>query len=737
MNRIIKICLLLFLAGGQFFSAEEFNVNCKGYVLDSETKEPLSNVLVEIIELNKRDFTDSQGFFEFNNVPEGKYTLEITYDGYKPYTEKFQSGSDSVKNFLFYITALSFQIPVITITDDHPNSKFDNLLELSSVLKEKELQRNLGQTLAATLKNETGLAIRSMGPAPSRPVYRGLTGDRVLISEDGIKTSDLSATSPDHSVTVEPFTVERVEVLRGPKVLLKSPVTIGGVINVVRNEVPQTLPLRLIWKAGGFGETSNNGFLGSSVVEIPWKNFVLRGEGTYRKTGDLKTPEGTLKNSDIETQNYSGGISYIGSWGFTGFSLREYKTDYGIPGGFVGSHPKGVDISMLKKQYNFKLHYNFESKLVDHIDFDVSRVYYKHTEYESPDIIGAEFRIVNYLGYLNLIHKNTGFLKQGTVGVSFEARDFNIGGFVFSPPSKSLNFSAYINEELSTSKRLSIEVSGRYNYDRITPEQNIQLSNLDTLIRRTFNTFSLSVSAIYELNKFLNIGLNLSKSSRVPTIEELYSDGPHLAAYSYEIGNPELKDEKGIGAELFVYHKSKNVFAMLTGFYNDLSYYIIPRNTGRINYATLLPVYQTVGVRAKIYGFESQLELTPVKKVTFTSSISYTKGIIKEKGSPLPQIPPMKSYLELKYNFKKLSFGVNSEMALRQNEVDDFETSTPGYIIFGAFGQYNISAGEFIHNISLNIDNITNRIYRNHLSRIKSIIPEPGINLRITYKLYY
>lgn len=737
MERIVKICLLLFLAGGSFLSAQEYNVNIKGYVLDTESKEPLSNVLVKIAELNKSDFTDTQGLFEFNNVTAGEYNLEVTYEGYKPYTEKILIGADTLNSLLIYISALSFQTPVITITDEHPKSKFDNLLELSGVLKEKELQRNLGQTLAYTLKNETGLSIRSMGPAPSRPVYRGLTGDRVLISEDGIKTSDLSATSPDHSVTVEPFTVERVEVLRGPKVLLKTSTTIGGIVNVVRNEIPQVVPSKFLLKLGGFGETSNKGFLGSSVIEIPWNNFVLRGEGTYRKTGDLKTPEGTLKNSDIETQNYSGGVSYINDWGFAGFSLREYKTDYGIPGGFVGSHPNGVDISMLKRQYNFKFHYNFETKLLDHIDFDISRVYYKHTEYESPTIIGAEFRIINYLGYANLFHNQIGFINRGTAGVSFEARDFNIGGFVFSPPSKSLNLAIYANEEIHAGKKLSLELSARYNYDRVTPEQNIRLSNLDTLIRRTFNTFSLSLSAIYELNKFLNIGLNLSKSSRVPTIEELYSDGPHLAAYSYEIGNPELKDEKGIGAELFTYHKSENIFVMATGFYNALSYYIIPRNTGRINYATLLPIYQTVGVGAKIYGVESQLEIKPGKKITFTASFSYTRGVIKETNSPLPQIPPMKGYWELKYNHKNISFGLNSEMAAPQDEVDDFETPTDGYIIFGAFGQYTAVTGKFIHNISLNIDNITNRIYRNHLSRIKSIIPEPGVNLRVTYKLYY
>lgn len=734
MKSLIKICLLLILAGGVCSVVNAQGV--KGYVIDGITQEPLSNVLVNIQQLNKNIFANAEGYFELA-VPKGEYSIQFNLVGYKIYTQSISITSDSLQSLLVALEPVGFQTPVITVTDDHPKSKFDDLLELSATLKEKELQRNLAQTLAATLKNETGLSIRSMGPAPSRPVYRGLSGDRVLISEDGMKTSDLSATSPDHSVTVEPFSVERVEVLRGPKVLLKTSTTIGGVINVVRNEIPQSIPRHVTLRLGGYGESTNNGYLGSAVAEFPWKKFVLRGEGTYRKTGELKTPEGTLKNSSIEAQNYSGGLSFIDKWGYMGLSLREYNTEYGIPGGFVGSHPNGVNISMLKRQYNFKFHYKVEAKLLDHIDAELSRVYYKHTEYESADIIGAEFRITNYLGFVNFHHNKAGLFERGITGISFEARDFNIGGFVFSPPVNSLNIAGYVNEEFTVGKKLSMELSARYDYNKVTPQAVVQLHNLTSINEKTFNTFSASLSAIYEANKYISVGLNLSRSSRVPTIEELFSDGPHLAAYSYEIGNPSLKDEKGIGAELFAYHRSKNIFAMVTGFYNDLSYYIISRNTGRINFATLLPIYQTEGVAARLYGVESQLDLDITKQLSFNSSISYTRGEFKETRSPLPQIPPLKGVFELKFTHNNFSAGINSEMAAKQDRVDEFEQPTAGYVIFGAFGQYSLTTGNVIHNLSVNIDNITNSIYRNHLSRIKSIIPEAGTNLRLTYKLFY
>jgi iron complex outermembrane recepter protein len=725
------------LTGGFLLTHDVYSAAIKGYVIDAEDSSPLANVFVKITGKPGSTLSNSKGYFEIGEIDPGNYLVEFSLGGYLTYKESFSVKQNDTVNLLISLSHLGFRTPVITITDEHPKSKFDDFLELSAVLKDKELQRNLGQTLAFTLKNETGLSIRSMGPAPSRPVFRGLSGDRVLISEDGMKTSDLSSTSPDHSVTVEPFTIERVEVIRGPKVLLKSPTTIGGIINVVRNEVPKYIPHSITLKLGGFGETSNNGFLGSSVIEMPIRNFVLRGEASYRKTADMKTPLGTLKNSDIKTVNLSGGLSFINGFGYIGGSLREYKTDYGIPGGFVGAHPYGVDISMLKRQYNLKFHYDISSKHLDHLDIEASRVYYKHTEYERDDVIGSEFRIINYLGFANLYHNAIGFTNRGVAGVSFEARDFNIGGFVFSPPSKSFNVSAYINEELTAGKKWNFELSVRYNFDRITPQQSIQLSNLDTLYRRIFNTFSVSGSVIFTPFKNFNIGINLSRSSRVPTIEELYSDGPHLAAYSYEIGNPDLEDEKGTGSEVFLYFKNKKTYFMLSGFYNDLSNYIIPRNTGRINFATLLPIYQSIGVGAHLYGIESQFELNPAKRFRFNASLSYTKGEIKGSGSPLPQIPPLRSVVELKYLNSGLTLGVSSEMAASQKQVDEFEEPTSGYVIFGAFGQYSLTTGKIIHNFSLNIDNITNRVYRNHLSRIKSIIPEPGTNLRMVYKLYY
>ena len=188
----------------------------------------------------------------------------------------------------FYLIPKNIELDPVIVSDYKSYSKFDDLNELSNVLKGKNLERQLSLTLASTLKNEAGLAIRSMGPAPSRPVIRGLGSSRVLISEDGIKTTDLSATSPDHAVTIDPFTVSRIEVLRGPKILTQTPTSIGGIVNVVRDEIPTAIHDNITGQFGFFGETVNKGYLGSAMVEIPIQKIALKAEISHRNTNDLE-----------------------------------------------------------------------------------------------------------------------------------------------------------------------------------------------------------------------------------------------------------------------------------------------------------------------------------------------------------------------------------------------------------------------------------------------------------------
>jgi iron complex outermembrane receptor protein len=733
-----SVIIVTFLVLAWFVFADinaAVKTNIKGVVLDNETNEPVPGAVIRIVENNKLFTTDDAGEFLITSLDYGSYTIELHHLAYYETVVKLNITGEETESFAFYLVPKSIEINPVTVTDFISYSKFDDLQEISSVLKGKALQKELGLTLASTLKNETGLAIRSMGPAPARPVIRGLGSDRVFISEDGIKAVDLSASSPDHAVTIDPFNLQRIEVLRGPKVLSKISTTIGGVVNVIRNEIPIINHDHIFGSVGAYGETVNNGYQGSVLVEAPVRNFSIRGEVSRRKSFNLYTPKEVLGNSYSENSNYSFGTSYFTDFGFIGSSFREFELDYGVPGGFVGAHPKGVDISMFRRQYNLKSQLKLGENL-ERLDLDFTRVLYRHKEFEASGSIGAEFRIVEFLGSANINHKNLCIFNSGQFGISFEYRDFNIGGFVFTTPAKAFNLAGYFYEAFSYDL-FNFELSARYSFDSIDPFNKKIDDKIGEIKKRTFNTYSLSFSTLYELTEIVYIGFNISKSSRVPTIEELFSRGPHLAAYSYEIGNPALEDERGLGLEAFVYHKFRDLYWNFNIFRNDLSYYIIPRKTGEINLQTFLPVYQTFGVPALLYGIENQLDWKITGALSLTNTISYTRGNFKGSVKSLPQIPPLKGKVGITYYYSDLAAGIETEWAASQRNVDINEQPTPGYSIYNVFAQYSISGEHLVHNLSVNIDNIFNTEYYNHLSRVKSILPEAGRNFRLTYKMYF
>ena len=301
-SKILITLLLIF-----FFSNTDAEIpisSLTGKVIDAETNEPIQNAVLQIEDSNIYYTTNELGKFKFHNLNEVKYTLIVSHVAYLEKRVDINLGTKSDRNIIIYLLPKIIEIAPVVVTDLHSHSKFDEYNESFNVLKGKELQKELGLTLASTLKNETGLAIRSMGPAPARPVIRGLGGDRVHIAEDGVEVTDLSSTSPDHAVTIEPFSLERIEVVRGPKVLLHTSTTIGGVVNAIGHEIPQEFSDKISGTIGGYGETANKGYLGSFSTSIPLNNLIVRGEISRRKTDDISTPIGTLDNSDIYNLSY-------------------------------------------------------------------------------------------------------------------------------------------------------------------------------------------------------------------------------------------------------------------------------------------------------------------------------------------------------------------------------------------------------------------------------------------------
>jgi len=729
-NRLI-LCGAILILSVFYLHSQSQQFELSGKILNAENSEPVFNAAIFIPETEQFTTSSNDGTFILKNLKKNKIRIKITHLTFQEKLVDLSLDNFSSKNLIIYLIPKTINLSPVIVSGNNQISFIDEVQQYSSILSGKELQRNLSQTLASTLKNEAGLSIRSMGPAPSRPVFRGLGQDRVLIGEDGFNTVDLSSTSPDHAVTLDPFQSERIEVLRGPKVLTRTSTTIGGILNVVKNDIPTQIHNQIHFNLGGYYESANNGFLTGIQSEIPIQPFAAKLELSRRKTNDLKTPVGFLKNSYSENFNSNLGLSFIDDLGMIGSSFKIYNLKYGIPGGFVGAHPFGVNIEIDKQQINVLS----EIKLGENnFEFRFSNNQFRQKEFEYNGLIGSDFAIITNSGNLNFNHSSLLFFDEGIAGISIEHRDFNIGGLVFTPPSYSLNVSSFIYQNLKLD-RINFEFSLRYSYDEIIPRKKKISNRIGKIEEKFFHNVSMSAAVIYQLSERVFTGINLSKSSRVPTIEELFSEGPHLAAYSYEVGNPELSSESGYGSEFYIYHKFEKIFFNLNIFYNHFDSYIIPQKTGEINYQTFLPIYATKGVKASQFGFDGSFEWKLTESITLSNSFSYVNGFFRETKKPLPQIPPLKGEIGLRYFHNGLSIGAFIEWANAQNRVDIFEERTVGYSIVNLFTQYIFETGGFINNVGIMIENLFNKEYRNHLSRVKSILPEAGINIRIIYKL--
>lgn len=706
-----------------------------GTVLDAGSGRPIQSAVIEITGRNIFTTTNDKGFFSI--TPDTSFfRIKVTHVGYNQAYKEIDLSVKEDKEVVVYLTPKIIEISPVIVTDQHSHTVLEEINIDLGTLKGRELEKKLGITLGETLKNETGLAMRSMGPAPARPVIRGLGGDRVYFTEDGIKTSDLSATSPDHAVTIEPFSVERIEVIRGPKVLLNTPTTLGGVINVVRHDIPVNLHNNIFGSAGIYGETANSGLLGALNLQVPYHNLVFNGGYSRRDAADINSAKGVMVNSYARNQTWFGGVSYVFNNGYIGYGFRNFELVYGVPGGFVGAHPKGVDIDIRRDQYSVKGGMTFEPGFFEGIDFHAARSFYRHVESEKNGLTGSEFRIIDYTGQVQIHHEAGWIFGRGTLGIDVEARDFDIGGFVFSSPSTSFNLGISLFEPFTLGNAV-FEAGVRYSYDVINPKEKKFSRKIGSIRERNFGNFSASLSGLYPVNEYFNVGFNLSKSSRVPTIEELFSEGPHLAAYSYEVGNPDLDSEGGYGAEVFAYARN-GVFSYYgAAFIYDFYNYILPRNTGETNYQTFLPVYASSGVPVQLKGFEAQVEFVPGPDWRFRLNASYTNGEFSNDSRPMPQIPPLKGEFEAVYHYDIFEFGADAEYALSQERTDNFETPTAGYLVFGLFGHVHFATGKYFHSLALNLDNIFNTEYRNHLSRVKVILPEAGFNVRLIYKVFF
>ena len=704
-----------------------------GEVRDVETKWPVGWVEVLLEEVSRFSSSRENGQFKLINIPPGTYTLKTFRIGYESLQRQIEVSSGDTTHAVLWISSSPIVAGDVVVEGERVGEA--SLGEPALSMEGTSLRQNLSGTIAQTLRDEPGIAMRSMGPAPARPVLRGLGSERLLVLEDGERTGDLSATSPDHAVVIEPLTAQRIEVVRGPPALVYGPNTIGGAVNVVRGYVPSVVPAKVGVTVTAQGETVNSGLSTGLAATMPVGRFALRADGTFRNAGDVQTPAGTLENTALETYNASVGGSYVAEHGFVGGAFAYYQSEYGIPGGFVGAHPNGVSIQMKRRHSELKGEFYPHASAVPRVEAKGTYSWYFLQEFESNGSLGVEFGVLSYHGKVVAYTASLGPFTKGAVGIWGEYRDYASGGFTFTPASKEGTVAGFVYQDLELDL-FTLQAGLRYDFRTVRPDEQFE-SDIGLIRQRDFGGLSASLSGDYRLKPEWSVGAILTRSLRVPGIEELYSEGPHLAAYSYEVGDPDLEKETGLGGEFYTRYGGAEVSGRLAVFNNEFRNYIYPRNTGEINNRLLLPIYQSTGAPARIAGAEATLGWQMTSRFALNGSLAYVRGTLTDADEPLPWIPPLSGGLGIEYKQRQFTLGTSLRASAKQERTGEFEEPTDGWVVLDAFAQYHITTGSLLHTFDLVLENVTNTEYRDHLSRVKSVMPEPGFNLRLLYKAYF
>ncbi len=756
----LVLTLIVIAAGRSEAAAQqpEGRATIVGTVVEAATGEPLAATQVELVEAHRVETTRDDGGFVFPAVRVGEHTIAVQRIGYAPRSVEVvvRAGESTQLRIELEVAAVQFDEIVVTGTISERAGR--DVLSPTTVVSGAELERKLGGTVAATLADEPGVAVTGLGPTTARPVIRGLSGDRIVMLEDGVRPGDMSATSGDHAVAMDPLTAQRFEVVRGPMSLLYGSSALGGVVNVVREEVPMTVPEHVHGTAVAQGESVSMGATAGGFAVMPIGSWAARVEGSVRSSGDVESPGGTLHNTDARTFGLAGGVGREIGRTHVGGSYRYFNSRYGIPGGFVGGHDAGVDVDMRRHAARGKIDVHGLG-IFDEVQITGAFTDYRHSEIESDGHVGTQFSQDVTSLKVQGRHGSIGPLATGAIGVSAQYRDVHTAGSLRTPSTYDYAAAVFVVEELGTGP-LRFQVGGRYDFAHYEPRDTaafVFVGGEAIPVRpRDFGSFAGSLGVLYTITEPLRIGISAARAHRTPDFNELYTNGPHLAANSYDVGDPTLDTETGIGFDAFVRYHGYRLRGEVAVFRNQLDGYIFPSSRGRIELGTQggRPRFQYTNEDARFVGVEGTAEWSVTERIIMEATGSLVSAEftgrraaipVLEDGDTIlvpaskypPLIPPPNGRVAVRYETADWFAGAGARLAAEQDRTGDFETPTSAYALADLIGGVRFLGGGRLHTLTLRIDNLLDASYRDHLSRIKDIMPEPGRNISLLYRLTF
>jgi iron complex outermembrane recepter protein len=749
MTTRIILLKILFLLIYTNLSASEIpqrpltDANIYGHVIDAKTGEhlPFVNILIKGSRIGTT--TDASGHYILTNLPLGEHTLIAVSMGYSQSEVVFTAIEKKTLELDIALNSTGINLDEVVLTASPTASGFR--YQPDAVLLGEQLQKKGEVSFGEMLNGQPGVAMRSFGSAPARPVIRGLDGDRILILENGERMGDISETSADHAISMDPLVANRVEVVRGPASLLYGSSALGGVINLMTSDIPDDAPEGTNGVFSLQGASMNNMAAGFARISHGNGKNAATARFSFRNAGDITTPEGKLPGTSL--RNYDGAAG----WGFNkeksngGLTLSLFNQQFEIPESFDNPDQR-VELRVNRQSMQGRFGKEFDSF------FDKAQLRFNLTRFEQDEVeietlssgIDEENVELKYEQYalnstFTLQHKARSIFDRGALGASFQAKVLDVNGAdVYTPGEQRLTAGIFSFQEIPLSNIMRLQFGVRFDIQNVTARENTVFTDIN--LSRTTVNYSGSIGLNHRPLPEFEIGGQFARSHRNPSIEELFANGPHLGAGTYEIGNTNLKDEIGNGGDFFIRYNRNNTTIELATFVNFFRNFIIFQPTGEIDAASGYPVFRYEGDEARLMGGELMMNTTLFKKLELTSTLDYVNGKRTTNGKSnefLPMMPPFRFGVELEYDFTFGWVGTKMQAVSKQERVAPDEDSTDGYLLLGFTAGYRLNkAGR--HVLILRLDNALNENYRDHLSRVEDRgYPMPGRNLNVSYRWFF
>ena len=717
MNKIITILLL------GFFAVANAQNSISGIVYNKKNQ-PLKGVLVSILETDKNTITNDLGQYAIDNLSNKNFKISFLLSEYSLTTKNI---SLLTTNNILNVTLDNafFKMDEIIVSTAFNKLQSQNVMKIehSSI---KDLQQKGGTTLIESLTTIPGVSQISTGVSIGKPVIRGLSSNRVLVYSQGVRLENQQF-GEEHGLGLNDTGIESVEVIKGPASLLYGSDALGGVLYFNPEKFADTNTFK-----GDFNQRYFANTLGTSTnlgLKTSTEKWKFSARGSFSEHSDYQIPDkNRVTNTRYNEQDFKTGIGYVTDKISSIIRYNFNKLDIGIP-------ENGIAQQTTKKTTDFPKQGVFNNLLSwnniinfqkSKLDFNLGYIVNDRKEFAENDTPNLHWKLKTF-NYDVKYHLPKSGKLESILGIQgMHQTNTNFGKEFLIPNAITNDFGVFGTSFYQWRKNI-FQAGLRFDNRTVATEANGISGNEGSLdaVEKQFNSWNASLGFKTNLQEKLTLRLNVASGFRAPNLSELTSNGIHEGSNRYEIGNAKLKNEQNLQTDLNLEYQNLHFEFFINGFYNHIINYIFISPNG--NQIEDKAVYDYVQDTAYLFGGEVGLHFHPhpLDWLHFDSSFENVTGK-KISGEFLPLIPANIFKNTIKTDFKNqtwMSDGfalLNISYTLPQNNFSKFETNANDYTLINLGLGGKIKLSNTIFNVSINANNILDKKYISHLSRLKN-----------------